>query len=398
MPTISHIFQHVRQYGLKHKPLYALSFMVLFWSIFDGIISYVTPLVIVEHGLSKTVMGIIYGSSSVAGALFDFLLCRFFKDTHFRRVYLIMFVICFFYPFILWQASVWWLYLIAMALWGIYYDLHNFGDFDFVSRQSREEEHASSFGVIQAFRSAGYMIAPLLAGLVIGTWLEKLDIRPFMLALIFLGIAFIFYLVLVRLTRNERVDFEIKRKQKVANIDIIREIKIWKKIVILCLPVLILIMMLNVLDAFFWTIGPLIAEGITSLEGFNGLFMVAYSLPVLLIGWFIGLVTRRLGKKKTAFLSFLLGSLILSTFTLFTSPYYLIVIILLASFFFALAWPAINGAFADYIAEAPEVGKDIEGVEDLFTNIGYIIGPIIAGVLADVFGNESAFSIFGLVG
>lgn len=399
MPTFRNIFQHARKYGLKHKPLYALSFLILFWSVFDGIISYITPLVIVEHGLSKTLMGIIYGSSSVAGALFDFLLCRFFKDTHFRRVYLVMFIVCFFYPFILWQASVWWLYLIAMALWGIYYDLHNFGDFDFVSRQTKEEEHASSFGVIQAFRSVGYMLAPLVAGLAIGNLIDKtVDIKPFILSLFFLIIAFVFYFVLIKLAKKEKAVCEIKPKGKISNINVLGEIKVWKKIIVLILPVLILTMMLNILDAFFWTIGPLIAEGFVGMEGFNGLFLVAYSLPVLVIGWFVSSFTKRFGKKKTAFLSFLIGSLVLVCFIFFNNPYLMIAINLLASFFFALSWPAINGAYADYISEAPAIGKDIEGVADLFTNIGYVIGPIVAGILADILGNTAAFSVFGLVG
>lgn len=398
MPTFRNVYQHFRQYGMKHKPLYALSFLILFWSIFDGIISYITPLVIVEHGLSKTLMGIIYGSSSLAGALFDFLLCRFFKNTHFRRVYLVMFIVCFCYPLILWQANIWWIYLIAMALWGIYYDLFNFGDFDFVSRHCKEEEHTSSFGVMQAFRSIGYMLAPLVAGLAIGVLVDKVSVKPFILALVFLVISFIFYLVLIKLTKKEKPVCEIKSRRKTSNLDTLGEMKVWKQIIVLILPVLILTMVLNILDAFFWTIGPLIAESFTNLKGFNGLFMVAYSLPVLIIGWFVGSFTQKFGKKKTAFVSFLLGSLVLSSFTLFANPYFMIVVIFVSSFFFSLSWPTINGMYTDYITDRPQVGKDIEGVADLFTNMGYIVGPVLAGILADVLGNTTAFSIFGLFG
>jgi len=398
MPTFNNIYRHFRQYGTKHKPLYTVSFLILFWSIFDGIISYITPLVIVEHGFSKTLMGVIYGSSSIAGALFDFLLCRFFKDTHFRRVYLVMFAVCFIYPFILWQASVWWIYLIAMALWGIYYDLHNFGDFDFVSRYSPEEEHASSFGVIQAFRGIGYMLAPLVAGLAIGTLVDQVKLKPFVLSLVFLSISFIFYLILIRLTKKRSTIFQTKLKNKISDLDVLGEIKIWKKIVILIYPVLILTLALNILDAFFWTLGPLIAEELKSLQGLNGLFMVAYSLPVLLVGWVIGSLTKKFGKKKTAFFSFLLGSLVLVSFNFVSSSYLMITVILLSSIAYSMSWPAVNGAYADYIAEAPQVGKDIEGVVDLFTNLGYIIGPIMAGILADLLSNQAAFSVFGLCG
>jgi len=37
-------------------------------------------------------------------------------------------------------------------------------------------------------------------------------------------------------------------------------------------------------------------------------------------------------------------------------------------------------------------------LEDFSANLGYIFGPILAGVLADLFGIQSAFGVLGLVG
>jgi sugar phosphate permease len=57
--------------------------------------------------------------------------------------------------------------------------------------------------------------------------------------------------------------------------------------------------------------------------------------------------------------------------------------------------PSLGGAYADYIVETPHYEKEIEALEDFFTNIGYVVGPIIAGILADKFGNINVFSIIG---
>mgnify|MGYP001614011813 CR=1 FL=1 len=114
--ALSHLFSHIRTYGLKHKPLYAIAMMILFFSIFNGIVAYITPLLMEERGLSKTMLGIIYGTSSVAGALFDFLLCRFLSKTNFRRVFIFMFAICLVYPLILIKATTAVLFIIPMAL------------------------------------------------------------------------------------------------------------------------------------------------------------------------------------------------------------------------------------------------------------------------------------------
>jgi cyanate permease len=187
MPSLNHLVVHFRQYGFKHKTLYTVSLMLFFWSIYDGIISFISPILITERGFSNTLMGLIIGSSSMAGAVFDFILSKFLQNSYYRRLYLLMFGICFVYPLVLWQAKTIYLYLIAMALWGFYYDLQGFGNFDFVGREMETEEHASSFGVIGVFRSLGYLIAPLLVGLVIG---QTLDWRPFALAWLFLLLSF----------------------------------------------------------------------------------------------------------------------------------------------------------------------------------------------------------------
>lgn len=63
-----------------------------------------------------------------------------------------------------------------------------------------------------------------------------------------------------------------------------------------------------------------------------------------------------------------------------------------------MSMPAINAAYADYISEATQVEGEIEGLEDFAFNIGYVLGPISAGVLADTLGMKGAFSILGLLG
>ena len=394
MPTIKHFIDHLQQYGNKHKNLYLLALMLLFWAIYDGIITFVSPLIITESGLSGTMMGIIIGTSSISGALFDFIACRLFKSMIFRRMFLFMFILCFFYPLLLFKATTFWLYLIAMAIWGIYYDLKNFGEFDFVGRHIFPAEHSSSFGVLHVFMSLGYLLAPIIAGFTIG---EMVSWEPFMASLIFLGISAVFFVCLLLLTEKKTV----KRKEKkvgIRKISITKEIDLWKKIGRIILPVLILTLLLNFIDAFFWTIGPLLAESFEGINGFAGFFMTAYSLPILFIGWFIGSITSKFGKKRTAFTSLFLGSIMLMTLFMFNQPLPTILIIFLSSIFISMAWPAINGAYADYISETAKAEKEIEGLEDFFTNLGYVAGPILAGFLFDLLGGAAAFSVLGIFG
>jgi len=368
--------------------------MLFFWAIFDGILGYLVPLVITQAGYSDTVMGIIFGSSSVVGAVFDFILSKYLTNTHFRRIYFGLFAVCMLYPLILWQAKGVWMFLLAMAMWGIYFDLENFGNFDFVGRKADTEVHASHFGMLLSFKSVGYLLAPLIAGLLIGA--TTVGSRPFIFSWIVLGIAGVFFSFLLFMGRKkDKSDVE---PRTIKPVNLIRELFLWKTIGKILLPVLSLTIFLNVIDAFFWTIGPLTAESFASFHPWNGLFLVAYEIPPMLTGLLVGSIANKFGKKRTAFASLVIGSLLLIYMTLFSNFLVITFMVFVASCFLATSWPSINGAYADYISETMKYEKEIEGVEDFATNFGYIIGPIIAGFLADRFGNIPSFAFLGLAG
>jgi len=53
-----------------------------------------------------------------------------------------------------------------MGVWGLYYDLLNFGSFDFVSQAVEKGEYVLSSGVMSVFKSLGCFLAPILAGFI----------------------------------------------------------------------------------------------------------------------------------------------------------------------------------------------------------------------------------------
>lgn len=393
MTSFYHLYRHINQYGLRHKSIYTVSLMIFFWAIFDGIISYLSPILITNGGLSKTMMGIILGSSSVAGALFDFLLSKFLRDTSFRRIYLLMFIVSFAQSFVLYKASTIFLYLLAMALWGFYYDLTNFGNFDFVGRRVSHAEHASSFGVIGVFKALGYLLAPILAGLVIGS---IIDVKPFLLAWLFLVFAFVLFLILIYLTKKSHISDTYAKIHK--NPGVLFEMGLWEKVGFNILPALLLSMLINIYDSFFWTIGPILSESFKSLHPFNGLFLTIYTLPPLIIGWFVGYLTSKFGKKRTGFLAFAAGSTFLVAFSFLNNAFLILGATFISSSLVSLSWSSVNGSYADLIEKSPSFEKEIQGLADFFTNLGYVLGPMTAGFLADQIGNQHTFTVLGIFG
>lgn len=390
MQKFNTIFQQI-PFASKNKRIYLFGIVILFFVIFDGIVSYTVPLITSENGLSTTLIGIIISSAAISGAFFDFTIYKIFKNPMFRRLFIVMFIASLTYILIIWKANSFWLYILAMVLWGFYYDLKNFGTLDFTCRYFPKEKSTSSFGTILVFQSLGYLLAPLIAGFLI---FDKVGNKPFFAALLFLAIAVIFFILLIFQTR--------KAKQFIPEKPIVRksfseEISLWKKTGKIILPILILSSFCTLIDSFFVTLGPIVAESLP-LEPFDGVFMFAYLLPALIIGNFVGKIASKFGEKNSMVFGLLIGSFILSFFYFFKNPFLIPLMIFISFCFISIILPIIDGIYAHYIHQFPKNEKETQELGDFFGNIGYIIGPIIAGIIADRFGIVATFSILGVAG
>lgn len=392
MPTFKHLIDYIQLYKLTRKPLYMLGFLMLFWALYEGIISYITPIVITNSGLTKTMMGVIVGSSSIAGALFDFVVCRLFTNTYYKRLFVIMFALCLVYPLILFNANSFIVYLLAMAIWGVYYDLKNIANFDYVGRFTNKREHSQNFGIISVFQSVGLLLAPIIVGFLVA---DSLDWKPFAVAWIFLVISIFFFIALISMSKRHKMKDDHEEECKRTTW---AEVIVWNRIGKIILPILMLTLFLNFLDSFFWTVGPIFAESLAGDHHLAGFFMTAYSLPALLVGWHVGALTRKYGKKRTAFASLMIGSSLMTLIYFVENSLLTMLNVFASSIFISMAWPAVNGAYADYISETAKYEKEIEGLEDFYTNLGYVLGPITAGFLADLLGYSGAFSLLGILG
>jgi MFS family permease len=163
------------------------------------------------------------------------------------------------------------------------------------------------------------------------------------------------------------------------------------------LPMLLVSLMLSTANAFYWTAGPLFSETL-GLGHFSGLFLASFIAPALIVGWLIGGITRRFGQRQTAVGALFFGSLIVISLGFIENTSTLVVVNFVASFILAAAYPAINGAFANFIAEAPRIETEIETIEDSSVNLGWIIGPILAGFSSDMLGYHYTFVLLGVIG
>lgn len=381
-------FSRIPVFKRLDKVLPAFSGMIFFWAIFDGILIYISPLVFKSAGLSNSELGLVLGSSSLFGAAFDLLLSRIIRTPNYRRLYLAFFASCALVPLILWQAKTVPFFVFVMLLWGIYFDLLNFGNLDFVSRLEQEEKRTFYFGIITMFKAIGYIIAPILAGIAIA---ETINSNIFILMWVMLGIAFLFFIVMLFVSPRLAVEEDSIAEPKTLR----GELSTWLKLGKIIWAPLIFTTLFCTYDAFFYTIGPLLAESYTNIQPYNGLIVTAYWIPAFLVSMYASRVANRFGKKRTAFLGLLFAAIPLCLFPLVNSPFVIMGLIFISGCASAFCIPAINSVYSDYISEAREYEEDIEGIGDFMTNMGFVLGPITAGLISDRLGYLGTFGFLG---
>lgn len=394
MTSLTHIVTHVTRYGKSHSSLYYFLPVIFFWGIFDTIVSYISPIVLNSNGYSIFAVGCLIGTSSIWGAGLDFILSKYSKKKSYLFYFKYLFITCAIVPIFFYFGEKIAAFLVVMALWGLYYDLYNFGIFEFIGHTVEKEANVSSFGLVSIMRSLAMAITPIILGFVL---VDKFNVQTMwlMYACIAIGVL-VFITHSMSYKPNVASEPELHTPKK--RISLLEELKLWFKVEKFIHPVLILITFLNIIDAFFWTLGPLISENLKPIHPLGGLFLTAYIVPSLFIGPLAATISRKFGKKKTAFYSLMISSFLLLCIFVVKNPLWLITIVFFASLFNSIAWPSIKGAIADYIQETPRGVSELEGLQDFSTNIGYVIGPILAGLTATYFNRINAFGVIGIVG
>ncbi len=365
---------------------------MLFWTLSEGMVSFIVPLKIQNAGFTDTMLGVIIGTSSIAGALFDLVACRLFRNIFYKRIFGFMFILCLSFPLILMHAGTLLAFVIGMGVWGVYYDLRNIGNFDYIARTTVRSDSTRAFGLIQVFQSVGWILGPIIVGFLAG---EAVGWKPFAAIYVFLGLAFSFFIALCVAAGNKRA-LENSHKEKECRRGTWSEARMLGSVGRVLFPTLLAVFFINFVDSFFWSIGPLFAEAL-KLGFLAGLLMTAWSLPSMLLGWHAGRIAARYSKERTAYGAQFASALCLIPIFFVSSGVAVVAMVFVAASFAAIAIPAFQSMFTDYIEVRGDLEKEIESLEDLYTNLGYVFGPILAGFSSDLLGFNTTFGILGAV-
>lgn len=353
--------------------------------------SYISPIFIESQVNDAFIMGLIFSFSSVVGITCDLLFPKLFTNQphYFFLKTTLLSAIIFPLVYLLFPNHIL-TFLIAMGVWGIYYELNLFSSYHFVHTYTDITNHSKTWNIIQAFQSTAYALAPILAVqlLTFGYTINFLFVC-FLLG-IAVVLAFFFRKKIVK--KDISITIQVPQKKSWAN-----EFKIWHILLPKVWHLLLLEVALTTIDAGFWTIGTLLTQEMSLKHPLGGLLITAYIAPAIFIGFIFGKLTISTHKKRLALVTSAIAGIFFSTYHFVDSVPLILLLTAVASIFTGIAVPQLKAVFEDYVSRLKNKDNEMIGLQGSSTSLAYVIGPIIATFLASLAGYKTAFSILGIV-
>lgn len=368
------------------------SFSIILFFIFlaNAILSFWVPNLLTDIFKSPAKVGLIISFSSLIGFLADITLPQILRGISVRALVLWAIVGIFVFALLLFfgmESSLILIFLLAMGIWGIYYEFVMFSEQQYISDTIPYRSHSASWALLDIFKNLGYLLGPIIGG-----YLIIFGGRGYIYSSVtFAGIALIILVFSKKLhSRPVEIDF--------SKVNILKEVEHWVVLFKTVWPVVTLSIFLGLIDAAFWTTGVIWTEKLME-ESFFGMFLIpAYQLPSL----FMGLVVARWsvvhGKKRLALQYFLIASIFLAALGLTSIVPLLIFMVFMASVMLSVTYPMIEAVYSNILARMGRERGHLIGLSSSAGSISYIIGPALCGYIASLVGEGMTFLIVGAGG
>ena len=372
----------------KPKSIHIVSAIVLLWGLSDALVSFYLPIQMQSFLHNLTLFGILFAVSSLVGALADPLIG--YASTRFRYISLLLVGLLLSAALTMTATLSFSVVLIIwlMVAWGLYYEFINIGIFSYVSRHHSPREQSSTFGLIYLFENLAYVIGPLVGGYLVSYGGRVM----YGLCFIFLILAFALLPKVAAL--HLRAELPFISYAKPHSYSLRQQLKCFRRVWTYAAVFFVAIFLYNVWDSFVWTLVPIQSIGGNAV--FAGLITSVFTIPLALFTGYGGRIADHVGRNATFVIGLLIASLGTMLFGLQRAIVPELITAAIASFGFAFAYPALMGETSkNGQAHQSQLGN-IAGVQRLFVNGGFILGPILGGALANALGVQRSFFVLGV--
>lgn len=365
-----------------------LSMMSVMFFVYlgDAVLSDFVPVYMQEKLGGSLAMGLVMSFSSIVGFGADLVFAQLLKGTTVKKLILSALITSLGFSVSI-LISTWWpmlvVLLLAMGIWGVYYELLGYANQQFVSEVVPLQKRSMAWAVMGIFRSLAYSLGPILSGFLV-VYGER------SLLTITLGITTIAVILFgVAKLDDKKVDVEVEQ------INLWKELEHWWVLLEHVWPVVLISLMLGLIDATFWTTGTVWTDKLALIHPMGGMFLSLYMLPIFLMSFVMAYLKVYEHKKKIAEICLLIGGVVLMGIGISEQVWWQLLVVFLSSCAVAAASPLTDAVYTDIVARMGRERKHLIGLSNSTISVAYIVGPVAAGAVASLIGERMTFVVTG---
>ncbi len=366
----------------------ALTAVLFFIFLADAILSDWVPNFMQVSLGSPVLMGLIMSFSSVVGFGADIIFPQLFRDTSVKKLMLLATASGMLFALFLLISTARPLiviFLLAMAVWGLYYEFLHFANQQFVAETAQANQRTQVWAVMGIFKNLAYFLGPILGGVLL--------VRGDKTVVLVAGLITVGSYVILSFLKHSNKKVEVPMEE----INIVKEVSHWWVLLEHVWPVLVISLVLGIVDATFWTTGTVLTEILAKENWWGSLFLPMYTLPSLFVGFLVLKWGVYKGKKKWAEIFMFLGGLFLVFLALSSGIAWQLLMVFLSSAMLSVTYPLTDAVYSDIVSRMGRERKHLIGLSSSMISLAYIVGPVLAGIITSQVGERSTFVTMGVM-
>jgi MFS family permease len=377
----------------KLKVLSEASAVIFLYCIGAGALWFILPSIAENLVGNLALVGLLLSIPAVAGMLFDMPLGDLCDRMDKKTLLYVAFALMFLAGVTLRGIDSTAEFVLFLVLVGVATSVVYITTATYVIEATPKKYSSSFLGTYTSFVHFGYGVGALLGGVLVA---DTILANTGRIGLLFSGACVT--ASLATFTLKKRRKGGVTKSLRVIVCDdkvFLREVSEFKKLGLAGAAIVGFTVLFTLYDGIVWALEPLLYQQIGVGSASGGLILAAFVVPLIVFEAPAGYLADKVGKKAVLAAGLLTGGVFSAFFSMSQTALGLIAYAFAATTGLALAWPALEGILAEHTRKT-EAGEFV-GVWITAKDLGYVLGPLAGGVLAEAAGIRTVFLAAGFV-
>ncbi|MBI2572229.1 MFS transporter [Candidatus Woesearchaeota archaeon] len=385
-----HLIKNIKNKSFLNRTLVSLLAVTFIWLVADVVLEFVFPTRLEHLGKSYFEIGLLLSLASLGGIIVDFPVGKLSDKANRKKIMISGLVLSILATIFIFSFDGDITLTMGFLFWGAAYQIWKVPrDAKFAS-QTSGIQRGHDYGLDMEIKYLAQTVGAFLGGFILLYLGFRGTIGYYSISLI-IAIVLLYFLITER-RQKPVLNLFFHSPKSISVLNELKELRFTGLFLLLFFAFLF-----TAWEEILWAFQPLFyGSNVLNIPShLGGLLLACFSLPGIFLSYPAGILADKIGKRIVLAIGMGIIGLGLIFFSFSHQLLFIFGLALTISIGWSTALPALNGLIIDLSSNQKK--GEIVGLWDLFMDIGFVIGPIIGGAIAEFFGVRGVFLVMGSV-